>query len=184
MKRFSVILTWLAIGCAGRDVTAPRSPAEPAAASARSVSCDPAATAIGAAEASSCRNVEGHVAGQLIGPSPLCGGGPAEVGTFTGAGGGTFVACITAMEQKGNGSLRFELIHTYKTTSGATFTTTDRVVAAPTGRPSEYLINNQVRITGGTGELADASGFLRTHGTVNLATGVVSVDYHGRLCTP
>ena len=50
--------------------------------------------------------------------------------------------------------------------------------------PAEYSINNQVDITGGTGRLAGASGFLRTHGTVNLQTGVVSVDYHGRISTP
>ena len=106
------------------------------------------------------------------------------MGTFTGLGGGTFIACITTLEQMGNGSLRFELTHTYTTSSGDTFTTTDRVVAAPTNRPAEYLINNQVDITGGTGQLAGASGFLRTHGTVNLQTGVVSVDYHGRISTP
>lgn len=106
------------------------------------------------------------------------------MGTFTGAGCGTFLACITSQEQKGNGSLRFELRHAYTTRSGDTFTTTDRVVGAPTGRPAEYLINNQVTITGGTGRFANASGFLRTHGTVNLQTGVVSVDYHGRICTP
>jgi len=58
------------------------------------------------------------------------------------------------------------------------------VVAAPINPPAEYSINNQVDITGGTGRLAGASGFLRTHGTVNLQTGVVSVDYHGRISTP
>lgn len=136
------------------------------------------------AQANSCQNISGHIDGQLIGPSPLCGGDPTEIGTFTGAGGGTFVACITGFEQKGNGSLRFQLTHAYTTSSGDTFTTTDRVVAAPIDPPTEYLINNRVDITGGSGDLEDAFGFFRTHGTVNLETGVVSVDYHGRMCTP
>lgn len=134
------------------------------------------------AQADSCQNVSGDISGQIGAPSPNCPFGT-ETGTFTGLGGGTFFACITGFEQKGNGSLRFDLDHTYTTPSG-TFTTTDRVVAAPTGKPGEYLINNRVDITGGTGELQDAFGFLHTHGTVNLQTGVVAVDYHGRICTP
>ncbi|TMH64476.1 MAG: hypothetical protein E6H55_04015 [Betaproteobacteria bacterium] len=167
MRPLALTLVWLALGCSGRDPTQP------------TLLIDAAVVQTPAAQ-----NIAGHVDGQIIGPSPACGGGLTEVGTFTGLGGGTFIACITAMEQQGNGSLRFELTHTYTTSSGDTFTTTDRVVAAPTSRPAEYLINNQVDITGGTGQLAGASGFLRTHGTVNLQTGVVSVDYHGRLSTP
>jgi hypothetical protein len=166
MRRVALTIVWLAVGCSGRDPT------------------QPAPLIDAALVQSPAANITGHVDGQIIGPSPACGGGLTEVGTFTGAGGGTFVACITALVQMGNGSLRFELAHTYTTSSGDTFTTTDRVVAAPTNAPAEYLINNQVDITGGTGRFAGASGFLRTHGTVNLQTGVVSVDYHGRISTP
>jgi len=167
MRRLALTIFWLALGCSEQNPTQP-------------------APAIDAAVVPSqpAQNISGHIEGQIIGPSALCGGGPAEVGTFTGLGGGTFIACITLIEQQGNGSLRFELTHTYTTGSGDTFTTTDRVVAAPTNRPAEFLINNQVDITGGTGGLAGASGFLRTHGTVNLLTGVVSVDYHGQIRTP
>jgi len=167
MRPLALTLAWLALGCSGRDPTQP------------TLLIDAAVVPTPAAQ-----NIAGHVDGQIIGPSPACGGGLTELGTFTGLGGGTFIACITAMAQQGNGSLRFELTHTYTTSSGDTFTTTDRVVAAPTNRPAEYLINNQVDITGGTGQLAGASGFLRTHGTVNLQTGVVSVDYHGQISTP
>ena len=167
MRRLALAIVWVALGCSEQNPTQPAALIE-----ADVLSTGPA------------QNISGHVDGQIIGPSPLCGGGPAEVGTFTGLGGGTFIACITVLEQKGNGSLRFELTHTYTTSLGDTFTTTDRVVAAPTNRPAEYLINNQVDITGGTGQLASATGFLRTHGTVNLQTGVVSVDYHGQIRTP
>jgi hypothetical protein len=186
MRRIAVTIVWLALGCSERNPTQPGSSTDAAVVQSQRALCPSStlATDPDATSANSCQKITGHIDGQIIGPSPACGGGNTEVGTFTGAGGGTFVACITAMERKGNGSLRFELTHTYTTNSGDTFTTTDRVVAAPTGRPAEYLINNQVDITGGTGRLADASGFLRTHGTVNLQTGVVSVDYHGRICAP
>ena len=167
MRPLALTLVWLALGCSEPDPTQP----------ARSLDA-------AVVQAPAAQNIAGHVDGQIIGPSAACGGVLTEVGTFTGLGGGTFIACITTLEQMGNGSLRFELTHTYTTSSGDTFTTTDRVVAAPTNRPAEYLINNQVDITGGTGQLASASGFLRTHGTVNLQTGVVSVDYHGRISTP
>lgn len=136
-----------------------------------------------AAQSNVCQNVSGQIEGQIIGPSAACAGGLTEIGTFTGAGGGTFVACITPVRTNGNGAAFFDLTHTYTTLSGDTFTTTDRVVAAPM-QPPLYRINNRVNITGGTGALADAFGFFRTHGTVNLETGVLSVTYRGRLCTP
>ena len=136
-----------------------------------------------AAQSSSCTNVSGVIEGQIIGPSAQCAGGLTEIGTFTGSGGGTFVACITPVSTNGNGALFLALTHTYTTLSGDTFTTTDTVVAAPV-QPPVYRINNRVNITGGTGALADAFGFFRTHGTVNLETGVLSLRYRGRLCTP
>ena len=136
-----------------------------------------------AAQSNVCTNVSGQIEGQIIGPSAQCAGALTEIGTFTGAGDGTFVACITPVSTTGNGALFLELTHTYTTLSGDTFTTTDRVVAAPI-QPPVYRINNRVNITGGTGALADAYGFFRTHGTVNLQTGVLSLWYRGRLCTP
>src|SRR3989442_1684268 len=81
----------------------------------------------GAAQENLCQNVNGHIDGQIVGPSALCGGGVTEIGTFTGAGGGTFVACITGIRTNGSGTIFFDLAHTYTTTAGDTFTTTDRV---------------------------------------------------------
>jgi hypothetical protein len=127
--------------------------------------------------------ISGHIDGLIIGPDSRCAGATTEVGTFTGLGDGTFVACITGLTQHGNGVQVFTLLHTYQTTDGDTFTTMDRVIAAPVAPPL-YRINNRVDITGGTGALADAFGFIRTHGTVDLQSGVVSVDYEGRICTP
>jgi hypothetical protein len=131
----------------------------------------------------SCRSITGHIDGQIIGPNGLCGGALTEVGTFTGEPGGTFVACVTDTRQRGDGAVVFDLVHTYTFSGGGTVTTTDRVVAGPIAPPL-YRINNRASITGGTGRYQSAFGFIRDHGTVNLDTGVVSVDYRGRVCTP
>ena len=128
-------------------------------------------------------NISGHIAGQIIGPNQLCGGALTEIGTFTGEPGGTFVACVTNQRENGSGALVFDLTHTYTAANGDTFTTTDHVVAAPINPPI-YRINNSATITGGTGTYEGASGFIHDQGTLNLATGVVSVDYHGRITTP
>ena len=139
------------------------------------------ATAGVAAQSETCQAVTGHIDGQLIGPSSGC--PQTEIGTFTGAGGGTFVACVTNIFTNGDGTIVFDLEHTYETAAGDKFFTTDRVIAAPVDPPT-YRINNRVDVVGGTGALANAFGFFRTHGTVNLSSGVVSVDYRGRICTP
>jgi hypothetical protein len=135
---------------------------------------------------SKCENVSGEIAGQVIGPTPLCDGALTEIGTFTGLGGGLFVACIVEIEVVGQGGRAVQKVqatHTYTLDSGATFTTTDQLVLAPTGPPI-YQANTRADITGGSGALADAFGFIRTHGTVDLQTGVVTLKYKGRICTP
>ena len=128
-------------------------------------------------------NISGHISGQIIGPSAACNGALTEIGTFTGQPGGTFVACVTNMQQRGDGALVFDLVHTYTTETGDTFTTSDHVVAGPINLPI-YRINNSADITGGTGLYKGAFGFIHDSGTLNFAAGVVSVDYHGRISTP
>ena len=136
----------------------------------------------GAIAQDACRNISGHIQGQIIGPNAACNSALTEVGTFTGEPGGAFIACVTNMQQRGDGAIVFDLTHTYTFSNGDTFTTTDHVVAGPISPPL-YRINNRANITGGTGLYQDAFGFIHDHGTVNLQTGVVSVDYQGRLCT-
>jgi hypothetical protein len=131
----------------------------------------------------SCRNISGHVEGQIIAPDPDCSGPYSETGSFTGDPGGAFRACITNVQQRGDGALVFDLTHIYSLSTGDTFTVADHVVAGPIN-PPVYRINNRAEITGGTGLYQDAFGFIRDHGTVDLAARVVSVDYQGRICTP
>jgi hypothetical protein len=135
---------------------------------------------------SECQNFSGEIAGQIIGPSSLCDGALTEIGTFTGLGGGNFVACITEIEEVGQGQRAVQMVqatHTYTLDSGPTFSTMDEFVLAPTSPPI-YHVNTRSDITGGSGALDDAFGFIRTHGTVDLQAGVVTLKYNGRICTP
>ena len=138
------------------------------------------------ARSNNCRHINGHIAGQVIGPSPLCEGALTEIGTFTDSDGnslGTFVACATGLEQEGNGAQKLQLVHTYTTNGGDTFTTSDDIVLSPID-PPVYGVNNRAIVTGGTGIYQDAFGRINDHGTFSFQTGVVSVDYHGQICTP
>ena len=122
----------------------------------------------------------------MIGPSPLCNGALTEIGTFTGNDGnalGTFVACATGLELEGKGAQKLQLIHTYTTNGGDTFTTSDDIVLSPTD-PPDYGVNNLAIVTGGSGIYQDAFGLIKDHGSFNFQTGQVSVDYHGQICTP
>jgi hypothetical protein len=140
------------------------------------------------ARSNNCRLVNGHIDGHLEGFSPLCGGALTEEGTFTDSDGntlGSFVACATSVEQKGDGSVKLQLTHTY-TTNSDEFTTEDSVVLSPIDPPL-YGVNNRAIVTGGTGIYQDAFGFIVDHGTFTFetgVTGVLSVDYHGQICTP
>ena len=138
------------------------------------------------ARSNNCREVSGHIVGYVIGPSPLCEGALTEIGTFTDSDGnalGTFVACATGLEQEGNGAQKLQLVHTYTTNGGDTFTTSDDIVLSPIDPPL-YGVNNRALVTGGTGIYEDAFGRINDHGTFSFQTGVVSVDYHGQICTP
>ena len=61
----------------------------------------------------SCTKISGHISGQIIGPTPACGGALTEIGSFTGNPKGTFVACVTSMKDHGGGVLVFKLVHTF-----------------------------------------------------------------------
>jgi len=75
--------------------------------------------------------------------------------------------------QMGNGSMRFELAHTYTTGSGDTFTTTDRVVARRQ-TAGGIFVNNQVDVTGGTGQFGRCVWVPSHARDGDLQTGVVS----------
>jgi len=133
------------------------------------------------AQSNNCQQVEGHIDGHVIWPT--------ETGTFTDSYGntlGNFIASVTAFEQEGEGALKLQLTHTYIPDAGGEFTTTDNVVLPPIDPPL-YRVNNRAIVTGGSGIYGNAFGFIEDHGTftfLSATTGVLSVDYHGQICTP
>ena len=117
-----------------------------------------------------CQRISGHIAGQVIGPSGLCDGALTETGTFTDSEGnplGAFAACVTSLQQEGEGAFKLQLAHTYTTNSGDTFTTSDSIVLSPINPPI-YRVDNRAHITSGTGVYQDAFGFILDEGTFNF----------------
>ena len=88
---------------------------------------------------------------------------------------GTTTACLMSATPRGNGTLHVSLGHTFSIGT-LVFTTEDELVLAPIAPPL-YRLNNSLTIVSG------ASGFLRTHGTVNFATGEVNLTFNGLICT-
>jgi hypothetical protein len=88
---------------------------------------------------------------------------------------GTLTACLTSVTPRGDGSLHVVIGHTFNLGT-LVFTTQDQLVLAPIAPPL-YRVNNRLTIVSG------ASGFLRTHGTVNFATGEVNLTFNGLICT-
>jgi hypothetical protein len=130
------------------------------------------------AHSNNCQNINGHIVGSVVGFT--------ETGRFYDSDGnllGNFVALITGLEPQGNGAKKLQLVHTYTTNEGDTFTTSDDIVLSPID-PPVYGVNNRAVVTGGTGIYQDAFGFIKDHGTFSFQTGAVSVDYEGQICTP
>lgn len=88
---------------------------------------------------------------------------------------GTTTACLMSVTPRGDGALHVVLSHTFSLGT-LVFTTEDQLVLAPIAPPL-YRVNNSLTIVAG------ASGFLRTHGTVNFATGEVNLRFNGLICT-
>ncbi|HXH06966.1 MAG TPA: hypothetical protein VNI83_10285 [Vicinamibacterales bacterium] len=126
---------------------------------------------------SQCQNVRGTINAQLRDPTENCPVATVAGDVFDESGNliGTTTACITNLQQAGEGAIHVDLTHWY-TVNGVTFGTVDRGVLSPVG-PLLYHFNNRLSIATG------ASGFLRGHGTVNFETGAVNLRYHGRICS-
>jgi hypothetical protein len=125
---------------------------------------------------SDCQNVRGTVEAQITGTSGAC---PVatiagEVFDETGTQIGTTTACITSFDQRGNGAIHAELTHDYSI-GNLNFSTNDQGVLTLIG-PNLFRFENRLTIVDG------ASGFLRAHGLVNLASGEINLTFNGRIC--
>jgi hypothetical protein len=148
----------LATGCAGDG------PVQPA--DTRDVAASPSLAG------ATCENVRGTLAGNAFEPWGL---------TYAGnlAGPGTLLAA-PQLDPRGGGAIHIATMHGIQTADGL-ITTTDQGVLAPVDAPVYRLINRYT-ISGGTEGYEGATGFVRVNALVNLATGELEGEYHGRVC--
>ncbi len=125
---------------------------------------------------SDCENVRGTVDAQITGNSNACPVATIEGDVFdeTGTQIGTTTACITNFDQRGNGAIHADLTHQYSI-GNLNFATHDQGVLTEIA-PNLFRFENRLTIVDG------ASGFLRAHGLVSLATGEIDLRFNGRIC--
>ena len=126
--------------------------------------------------ASECTNVSGDL--DAVGIPQLAGGVltgfhvivTQSSGDLAGA---TITADLVLTAARPGGELHFDGAHFFKLSSeNLDIATDDFVRISPSG-----VVNDTLRVmTGGT-------GLLHTHGSADLTTGAVHLDYHGRICT-
>jgi hypothetical protein len=132
----------------------------------------PEAAAAPARSAARCENVRGAIEGDFTAPEG-----------FTMQGLGSAVVTVLELDikgRKGQGTIHSVTLHQISTPRG-TIMTTDEGVLAPIDPPL-YRLNHRWTITGATGDLDGASGFLHPHALINLGTGDIEGFYHGRIC--
>lgn len=93
---------------------------------------------------------------------------------------GDAFAWLDDFEPRANGAIAVSMRHRY-VIDGSELDTEDRGVLSPRG-PPVYWFNNRLEVVGGTEAFADAQGIIRSHGTVDLASGAIQLAYHGRVC--
>jgi hypothetical protein len=82
-----------------------------------------------------------------------------------------------------NGAIQIRMRHLYvDPDQGWSVWTQDEGVLAPVAA-GVYRFNNRLDVAGGSGAFAGATGWLRSHGTVDFATNEIILEYHGRLCS-
>jgi len=122
---------------------------------------------------SGCINVSGTIVGSFTSNTTVA-------GTVSGGLAGIVTAVILDIQASADGALHVQM-QTFTTSGGSELRTMDQAVLSPTA-PPEYRMDTLYTITGGTGNFANATGFLHNHGDINLSTGAVSLRYDGRIC--
>jgi hypothetical protein len=92
--------------------------------------------------------------------------------TVTGDLEGSMTAEVSLERITPGGTIHFTGVHYFAGSQFGNFQTSDRGLMTPNGR-----VNNDLRIVDG------ASGFIKSHGTVDPSTLTFHVWYHGRVCT-
>lgn len=130
--------------------------------------------------AADCTNVRGVIDAAFVSGSDIEGTIIDEA-----LGEGDAFATVTSISEAGQGALHVTLEHEYVWQFAAgdgSILTEDEGVLSPVDPPL-YRFNNRLEVTGGTGELAGATGMIRAYGTVDFGSGQIDLRYHGRVCT-
>lgn len=107
------------------------------------------------------------------------------LGTATGDLRGALGVTVLSVTPGPNGSAVFHNHHHWVTESGDTIFFADADAAAyptPAGIFGTAYTNPGVKITGGTGRFAGASGLLAIYGAVDLTHGQIILRYSGQVC--
>ena len=128
--------------------------------------------------ASNCHAVGGTVSTNFVNATTT-------TGTATGDLAGSIGVTVLSVTPGPNGTVVFHNQHTWVTSSGDTiYAQAADVTAFPTPVTNFYAANylNGVKIAGGTGRFAKATGKISSWGAVNLNLGEVSLRYEGTVC--
>jgi hypothetical protein len=131
------------------------------------------------AEASRCRDVGGAILTNFVNQTTT-------LGTATGDLRGGLGVDVLSVAPGANGSTVFHNHHHWVTESGDTIFFADAdATAFPTGVNGLFGASyiDGVKITGGTGRFASASGELAVFGAVNLNQGQIVLRYQGQVCS-
>jgi hypothetical protein len=129
----------------------------------------------GPATAGQCRSLDGHLS--AVGIPQFANGAlsgfhvivTSATGDLAGA---TVTADLVVTDALPGGTLHLDGPHHFADpASGLAFTTSDHVRITPNG-----VVNDTLTVVEG------GTGMLHTHGSVDLATGAVELDYHGQVC--
>jgi hypothetical protein len=127
---------------------------------------------------SNCQHVGGAVLTNFIDPTTT-------FGTATGGLGGAVGVSVLSLKENPDGSLTFHNQHHWVTTSGDTIQTADAYATGyPTPVPGLFaaLYTNGMKITGGTGRFAGATGHIAVFGAVDTQKAEIILRYAGKVC--
>jgi hypothetical protein len=138
------------------------------------------APAVLAQGGANCREVGGAILTNFLDQTTT-------LGTATGDLKGGLGVTVLSVSQGSGGSVIFHNRHNWVTEAGDTLLFDDAdATAFPTSIPGLYAVSytNGVKLVGGTGRFAGASGKIASFGAVDLNRQQVILRYEGQVCIP